>query len=78
MPVPPSGVTGVEVQGVELGVVPPQLEQIKSYNLPGNAWQMDATLVYQSDIRIVIAAGMFRSIKCTSCESQTEITKVLA
>jgi Ca2+-dependent lipid-binding protein len=58
MAVPPSPVTGVEVQGVDLGVNPPQLSMIKSFNLPGNEWQMDASLTYHSDIRIVVAVAL--------------------
>jgi Ca2+-dependent lipid-binding protein len=58
MAVPPSPVSGVEVQGVDLGVNPPQLSMIKSFNLPGNEWQMDANFQYQSDIRIVVAVAI--------------------
>eukprot|EP01108_Squamamoeba_japonica_P001784 TRINITY_DN178_c0_g2_i1.p1 TRINITY_DN178_c0_g2~~TRINITY_DN178_c0_g2_i1.p1 ORF type:complete len:488 (-),score=290.63 TRINITY_DN178_c0_g2_i1:22-1485(-) len=58
MAVPPSPVTAIEVQGVDLGVEPPQLSELKTFNLPGAAWQMDATLSYRSDIRIVVAVSI--------------------
>lgn len=58
MAVPPSPVTGIEVQGVDLGVNPPQLSMIKTFNLPGHEWQMDANFTYQSDIRIVVAVAV--------------------
>jgi len=58
MAVPPPPITHVSVQGCDLGVNPPSLHMIKTFNLPGHEWQMDATLKYHGDIRIVVAAGI--------------------
>lgn len=58
MPVPPPPLTHVAVQGVDLGVNPPSIERIKTWQLEGHQWQMDCTLKYHGDIRIVVAAGV--------------------
>ena len=59
---PPPGVTTVEVLECSLGVVPPQLELIKTYRRPNGLktanFQMDCTLNYKGDVRIVISIGV--------------------